>query len=112
MCAYFSSLPARVSRSSSKTDARRFSVRARCITFLLKISLPSNDEEKDETDKKRKRKEKILFELSNFSLFRGSFSFERSIRTSILTVSDDIIYLVVSTKDEEVFIVKSIEICV
>lgn len=59
MCAYFSSLPARVSRSSSKTDARRFSVRARCITFfLLKTSLPSNDEEKDETDKKRKRKEK------------------------------------------------------
>lgn len=58
MCAYFSSLPARVSRSSSKTDARRFSVRARCVTFLLRTSLPSSDEEKDETDKKRKRKEK------------------------------------------------------
>lgn len=83
--------------------------------FLLKTSLSSNDEEKNETDKIRKEKEKrkkILFELLNFSLFRGSFSFERSIRTSILTVSDNIIYLVVSTKDEEVFIVKSIEICV
>ena len=61
MRAYFSSLPARVSRSSSKTDARRFSVRARCITFLLKTSLPSNDEENDETDKKRKKRERKYY---------------------------------------------------
>lgn len=62
--------------------------------------------------KEKEKRKNILFELLNFSLFRGSFLFERSIRTSILTVSDNIIYLVVSTKDEEVFIVKSIEICV
>lgn len=62
--------------------------------------------------KEKEKRKNMLFELLNFSLFRGSFLFERSIRISILTVSDNIIYLVVSTKDEEVFIVKSIEICV